>query len=61
MTGTTAQPSHEPLHERKETGTRHTEKTSVEKNQQSLGGGGWGRKSRTEPSMKENRTRQKIT
>ena len=31
MTGTTAQPSHEPPHQRKGTGTRHTEKTSVEK------------------------------
>ena len=54
MTGTTAQPSHEPLHERKETGTRHTEKTSVEKNQQSLGGGVRGRKWLSEPSTKEN-------
>ena len=26
MTGTTAQPSHEPPHERKGTSTRHTEK-----------------------------------
>ena len=34
MTGTTAQPSHEPPHQRKEAGTHHTEKTSVEKNQQ---------------------------
>ena len=39
MTGTTAQPSHEPPHQRKGTGTRHTEKTSVEKNPTSLGGG----------------------
>ena len=44
MNGTTAQPSHEPPHERKETGTRHTENISGEK-QQSLregeaGGGG---------------------
>ena len=31
-----------------------TLKTSVEKNQQSLGGGGRGRKWLTEPSMKEN-------
>ena len=31
MTATTAQPSHEPPHERKGTGTRHTEKTSVER------------------------------
>ena len=26
MAGTTVQPSHEPSHERKQTGTRHTEK-----------------------------------
>ena len=31
MTGTTAQPSHEPLHERKGTGTCHTENISGEK------------------------------
>ena len=31
MTGTTAQPSHEPPHERKGTGTRHTEKHQGEK------------------------------
>ena len=31
MTGTTVQPSHESAHQRKGTGTRHTEKTSVEK------------------------------
>ena len=57
MTGTTVQPSHEPPHERKGTGTRRTEKkkTSVEKNQQSLEGeGGRGRKWLTEPSTKEN-------
>ena len=44
MTGTTAQPSHEPPHQRKGTGTRHNEKTSVEKNQQSLEGGREGKK-----------------
>ena len=54
MTGTTAQPSHELRHERKGTGTRHTENISGEKNQQSLGGGGRGRKWLTEPSTKEN-------
>ena len=32
MTGTTAQPSHEPPHERKGTGTRQTENISGEKN-----------------------------
>jgi len=31
MTGTTAQPSHKPPHERKGTGTRHTENISGEK------------------------------
>ena len=40
MTGITAQPSHEPPHERKGTGTLHTENISGEKNQQSLRGGG---------------------
>ena len=40
MTGTTAQPNHEPPHERKGTGTLHTENISGEKNQQSLRGGG---------------------
>ena len=40
MTGTTAQPSHEPPHERKGTGTLHTENISGEKNQQSLRRGG---------------------
>ena len=40
MTGTTVQPSHEPPHERKGTGTLHTEKHQWRKNQQSLGGGG---------------------
>ena len=39
MTETTVQPSHEPPHERKGTGTRHTENISGEKKQQSLGGG----------------------
>ena len=42
MTGITAQPSHEPPHERKGTGTLHTENISGEKNQQSLRGGGGG-------------------
>ena len=44
MTGTTAQPSHEPPHQRKGTGTRHTEKTSVDKNLTSLEGGREGKK-----------------
>ena len=52
MTGTTAQPSHEPPHERKGTGTLYTENISGEKNQQSLRGGG-GRKWLTEPSTKK--------
>ena len=45
MTGTTAQPSHEPLHERKGTGTRHTENISGEKTTKPRGrrwGGGNG-------------------
>ena len=36
-TGTTALPSHEPQHERKETGTRHTENISGEKANKALG------------------------
>ena len=32
ITGTMAQPSHEPPHERKGTGTRHTEKHQWRKN-----------------------------
>ena len=32
MTGRTAQPSHEPPHERKGTGTHHTEKHQWRKN-----------------------------
>ena len=44
MTGTTVQPSHEPPHQRKGTGTHHTEKTSVEKNPTSLWGGREGKK-----------------
>ena len=43
MTGTTAQPNHEPPHKRKGTGTRHTEKHQWRKNLQSLGGGGGGK------------------
>ena len=42
MNGTTAQPSHEPPHERKETGTRHTENISGEKQQSLRGGEGGG-------------------
>ena len=45
MTGTTAQPSHEPPHERKGTDTRHTENISREKTtkprgKRGIGGGG---------------------
>ena len=54
MTDTTAQPSHEPLHERKGTGTHPTEKHQWTKNEQSLGGGGRRRKWLTEPSTKDN-------
>ena len=60
MTGTTAQPSHEPLHQRKGTGTRHTEKTSVEKNPTSLGGGREGKKmaDRTQHEGKTERAKE---
>jgi len=39
MTGTTALPSHEPPHERKGKGTRHTENISGEKANKALGEG----------------------
>ena len=47
MTGTTAQPSHDPPHERKGTDTRHTENISGEKTtkprgRRGIGGGGNG-------------------
>ena len=60
MTGTTAQPSHEPPHQRKGTGTRHTEKTSVEKNPTSLGGGREGKKmaDRTQHEGKTERAKE---
>ena len=45
MTGTTAQPSHEPPHQRKGTGTRHTDESiSGEKNPTGLGEGREGKK-----------------
>ena len=53
LTGTTAQPSHEPPHKRKGTGPRHTEKHQWREKLTSLGGGGRGRKWLTEPSTKE--------
>jgi len=53
MTGTTAQPSHEPPQERKGTGTRHTENISGEKPTKPRGRGR-GRKWLTEPTTKEN-------
>ena len=62
MTGTTAQPNHDPPQERKGTGTRHTENISGEKTTKPRGGGGGGRGMRAggerkwleEPSTKEN-------
>ena len=55
MTGTTAQPSHLPLHERKGTGTRHTENISGEKTTKPRGRRGWrGRENGCQnPSTKE--------
>ena len=45
MTGTTAQPSHEPPHQRKGTGTRHTDESiSGEKNPTGLEEGREGKK-----------------
>ena len=61
MTGTTAQPSHEPPQQRKGTGTRHTEKkTSVEKNPTSLVGGRKGKKTadRTQHEGKTERAKE---
>ena len=60
MTGTTAQPSHEPPHQRKGTGTRHTEKTSVDKNLTSLEGGWEGKKmaDRTQHKGKTERAKE---
>ena len=44
MTGTTGQPRNEPPHQRKGTGTRHTEKDINGENPTSLGGGWEGKK-----------------
>ena len=44
MTGTTAQPSREPPHQRKGTGTHHTEKDISGENPTSPGGGREGKK-----------------
>ena len=60
MTGTTAQPSHEPPHQRKGTGTRHTEKDISGENPTSLGGGREGKKmaTRTQHEGKTERTKE---
>ena len=54
MTGTTAQPSHEPPHQRKGTGTRHTDPTSLG------AGGGEGKKmaDRTQHEGKTERAKE---
>ena len=44
MTGTTAPPSHEPPHQRKGTGTRHTDKSISGENPTGLGEGQEGKK-----------------
>ena len=62
MTGTTAQPSHEPPHQRKGTGTRDTEKTSVEeKPNKPRGRAGGEENGQQNPAGRENWTRQGIT
>ena len=53
MTGTTAQPSHEPSHKRKGTGIRHTDRPR--------GRAGGEQNGRQNPSRRENWTRQGIT
>ena len=61
MTGTTAQPSHEPPHQRKGTGTRHTEKRDISgENPTSLGGGREGKKmaARTQYEGKTERAKE---
>ena len=57
MTGTTAQPSHEPLHQRKGTGTRHTEKnTSGEKPNKPRGRAGGGGEKMADRTQHEGKT-----
>ena len=61
MTGTTAQPSHEPPHQRKGTGTRHTDKHQWrKKNPTSLVGGREGKKmgDRTQHEGKTERAKE---
>ena len=56
MTGTTAQLSHEPPHQRKGTGTRHTDKSiSEEKNPTGLGEG-WEKKKMAGRTQQEGKT-----
>ena len=52
MTGTTAQPSHEPPHKRKGTGTHHTGKISGEKNNNKAYGDEGGMAERTSSAEK---------
>ena len=60
MTGTTAQPSHEPPHQRKGTGTRHTDKSnSGEKPNRPRGRAGGEENGRQKPSMKGKTERAK--
>ena len=60
MTGTTAQPSHEHPHQRKGTGTHHTEKDISGENPRSLGGGWEGQKmaARTQHEGKTERAKE---
>ena len=61
MSGTTVQPSHEPPHQRKGTGTRHTDKSiSGEKKPTGLGEGREGKKmaSRTQHEGKTERAKE---
>ena len=53
MTGTTAQPSHEPRHERKGTGTRHTENISGEKTTKPRGRRGGGENGCQNPARRK--------
>ena len=60
MTGTTAQPSHEPPHQRKGKGTRHTDESiSGEKNPTGLGEGREGKKMAGRTQHKEKTERAK--
>ena len=56
MTGTTAQPSHEPPHQRKGTGTRHTEKKNISGENPTSLGGGWEGKKMADRTQHEGKT-----